>query len=52
MAFQPQAEIYNVWHRLDGLEEIALPAGRQVLTLPLVRAAGLNIDHLTLRRLR
>lgn len=50
--FQPQVEVYHVWHRLDGLAEIALPAGRQVLTLTLVRAAGLNVDHITLRRVR
>jgi hypothetical protein len=50
--FQPQVEVYHVWQRLDDLGEITLPAGRQVLTLTLVRAAGLNVDHITLRRLR
>lgn len=50
--FQPQVEVYHVWQRLDGLAEIALPAGRQVLTVTLARAAGLNVDHLTLRRVR
>jgi hypothetical protein len=50
--FQPQVEVYHVWHRLDDLAEITLPAGRQVLTLTLVRAVGLNVDHLTLRRVR
>jgi len=50
--FQPQVEVYHVWHRLERAAEITLPAGRQVLTLELERAAGLNVDHITLTRVR
>lgn len=50
--FQPQVEVYHVWQRLDALAEITLPAGRQLLTLTIARADGLNIDHLALRRVR
>lgn len=50
--FQPQVEVYHVWHRLERAAEIALPAGRQVLTVVLERAAGLNVDHITVTRVR
>lgn len=48
--FQPAVEVYHVWGTHQGLAELALPAGVQVLTMTLDRADGLNVERLNFVR--